>query len=142
MKRENSISWKGSKKISKQRKYRFNSPLHIKHKMLSSHLSKELRKKYSTRAMVLRKGDVVKVMNGDFRGKEGKVASVDTKKMKILVEGIQKSRKEGTKVNVALYPSKLMITSLNLDDKKRVKIIERKQKTIAKNKMTKQPEAK
>ncbi len=142
MKRENSISWKGSKKISKQRKYRFNSPLHIKHKMLSSHLSKELRKKYSTRAMVLRKGDVVKVMNGDFRGKEGKVASVNTKKMKILVEGIQKSRKEGTKVNVAFYPSKLMITSLNLDDKKRVKIMERKQKKIAKKEMTKQPEAK
>lgn len=51
--------------------------------------------------------------------------------MKVLVEGIQKSRKEGTKVNIKFHPSKLMITSLNLDDKKRAKILERKMKRTA-----------
>ena len=63
---------------------------------------------------------------GEFKGKEGKVALVDTKKMKVLIEGIQKSRKEGTKVNVRFEPSKLMITALNIDDKKRVKSLERR----------------
>lgn len=126
MKNKSSVSWKASKKIRKQRKYRFNSPLHIKHKMLASHLAKELKKKYNKRTLPLRKGDLVKVMQGSFKGKEGKVAMIDTKRMKVLIEGIQKSRKEGTKVNVSFHPSKLMITSLNLDDKKRAKILERK----------------
>jgi len=121
-----SKSWKKSKQRRKQRKYRFEAPLHIKHKMLAGHLSKELRKKYSRRALALRKGDTVKIMKGTFKGKEGKVAIVDTKKMKVFVEGIQKSRKEGTKVNVLLEPSNLMITALNLDDKKRSNILERK----------------
>lgn len=131
MKNKSSVSWKSSKKVRKQRKYRFNSPLHIKHEMLASHLSKELRKKYSKRALPLRKGDSVKVMRGTFKGKEGKIALIDTKRMKVLVEGIQKSRKEGTKVNIKFHPSKLMITSLNLDDKKRAKILERKMKRTA-----------
>jgi len=126
MKNKISGEWKGSKKARKQRKYRFNSPLHVKHKMISSHLSKELRKKYNKRAVPLRKGDTVKIMRGQFKGKEGKIAIINTKKMKVFVEGVQKSRKEGTKVNVLLEPSNLMILSLNLEDKKRVKILERK----------------
>lgn len=126
MKNKVSVSWKASKKIRKQRKYRFNAPWHLKHKMLASHLSKELRKKYNRRALPLRKGDVVKVMRGEFKGKVGKVALVDTKKMKVLIEGIQKSRKDGTKINLMFNPSKLLITSLNLDDKKRTKLLDRK----------------
>ncbi|MGB9708345.1 MAG: 50S ribosomal protein L24 [Candidatus Pacearchaeota archaeon] len=125
MKNKFSTVWKSSRKIKKHRKYRVNAPLHIKHKMLASHLSKELRKKYNKRAISLRKGDSIKVMRGEFRGKEGKVALVDTKKRKVFIEGIQKSRKDGTKVNVRFEPSKLMITALNLDDKKRVKSLER-----------------
>ena len=126
MKNKISSAWKGSKKIRKQRKYRFKSPLHVKHKLIAAHLSKELRKKYGKRAMPLRKGDSVKVMRGQFKRKEGKVAVINTKKMKVFVEGIQKARKEGTKINVLLEPSNLMILSLNLDDKKRAKILERK----------------
>jgi len=124
-KKKFSSLWKASKQPRKQRKYRYNAPLHIKHKMLAAHLSKELREKYKRRAIPLRKGDVVKIMRGEFKGKTGKVVLVNTKKMKVFVEGMQRTRKDGTKINVPLDPSKLQIISLNLDDKKRLESIEK-----------------
>lgn len=126
MKKKFSVAWKGSKKIRKQRKYRFEAPLHIKYNFLASHLSKELRKKYNKRSLPLRKGDTVKIMRGEFRKKEGKIAIVNTKKNIVFIEGMQKARKDGTKVNIPFSPSKLQIINLNLDDKKRLKLVERK----------------
>lgn len=122
-----SRSWKSSKNRRKQRKYRLNAPLHLRKKFLSAHLNKDLRKKYNTRSLSLRKGDEVKVMRGDFKGEEGKVNRIDTKNKKIYVEGIEISKKDGTKAFRPFKPSNLMITKLNTDDKKRLKnIIEEK----------------
>ena len=64
---------KGSKNRRKKRKYLANAPLHLRHKFLSANLNKKLRGKYGTRNVPLRKGDTVKIMNGEFKGKEGKV---------------------------------------------------------------------
>jgi len=128
MKQKWSKSWVSSKQPRKQRKYRANAPLHIKRKMIASHLSKELREKYKRRSFPVRKNDVVKILRGSFKGKQGKVSKVDTKKMKVYVEGIVRTKKDGTKVPVPLDPSNLMIVSLNLEDKKRVKALERKLK--------------
>lgn len=128
MKKKFSRAWKSSKQPRKQRKYRANAPLHIKRKMIASHLSKELREKYKRRSFPVRKNDVVKILRGSFKGKQGKVSKVDTKKMKVYVEGIVRTKKDGTKVPVPLDPSNLMIVSLNLEDKKRVKALERKLK--------------
>ena len=50
MKRKFSKSWKSSKQPRKQRKYSANAPLHLKRKLLSVNLSKELRKKYGKRS--------------------------------------------------------------------------------------------
>jgi large subunit ribosomal protein L24 len=121
MKSEFSTSWIGSRQIRKQRKFRFNAPLHLRHKFLSSNLSKELRKKHGKRNLPVRKGDEVLVMRGSFAKKKGKVLEVDLKRSKIAVEGINRSKRDGTKVNVLLDASKLQILSLNLDDKKRMK---------------------
>ena len=38
-----SSSWKGSKKPSKQRKYRYGAPLHVRRRFLSVHLTNELK---------------------------------------------------------------------------------------------------
>ena len=73
MKRKFSISWKGSKQPRKQRKYRANATLHIRHKMISSNFSKELKKRYGKRNFPIRKGDNVKIMKGEFKGKTGKI---------------------------------------------------------------------
>jgi large subunit ribosomal protein L24 len=36
----------------------------------------------------LKKGDTVRVISGEARGKEGKIVSIDTKKMRAIVEGV------------------------------------------------------
>ena len=121
-----SKAWIASKKPSKQRKYRENAPLHIVSKLMHVHLSKDLRKKYGRRAIGIRKGDTVKIMRGQFRKKTGKVADVSMIRKKVLIEGIQQIRKDGTKSFYPLEPSNLMIMSLELNDKKRKMKLEKK----------------
>lgn len=122
-----SKNWKRSKKPRKQRKYRYNAPLHIKNKFLSVHLSKELREKHKKRNMTARKGDKVKVLRGQFKGKAGKIDRVDLKNSKIYIVGIESTKKDGTKTFYPFEPSNLMIIGLNLDDKKRKEILKRKE---------------
>ncbi len=125
MKKLFSNSWIGSKQVRKQRKYRFEAPLHLSHHLVSATLSKELRKKYARRSIPLRKGDKVKIMRGSFFDKEGKVSSVDLKRKRIMIEGIQRTKKDGSKISVVFDPSNLMIKELALEDKERVKSLEK-----------------
>jgi large subunit ribosomal protein L24 len=125
MKKTFSKSWIRSKQPRKQRKYRANAQIHIRKKLLSVNLNKELRKKYGKRNFPLRKGDVVKIMVGEFKKKRGGVTLVDLKKLRVSIEGIQRAKKDGTKFNVWFNPSNLQIQELNLDDKKRVEAIKR-----------------
>lgn len=116
-----SSSWKSSEKARKQIKYRNNAPLHIKRKFLSVHLSKPLREKYNIRAIEVRKGDMVKVMRGEFKGKTAEVERVDVVHTKVYLKNIKIKKQDGSEVSIAFDPSNLMITDLNLDDKKRIK---------------------
>lgn len=120
-----SKSWKASIRPRKQRNYRANAPLHIKQKLVSVHLSKELRKKHGKRGIAARKGDKVKILRGQFRGKSGNITKVELKKSKIAVEGMENIRKDGTKTPYLFEPSNLMLTELLLEDKKRKKSLER-----------------
>lgn len=120
MKNKFSTKWKSSIKARKQRKYRANAPLHIKSRFMSSNLSKDLRKNYGLRSMEIRKNDTVKILSGKFKNKKGKVLSVDAKKEKVTIEGIQSTKKDGSKVAVPLHPSNLQITELNTEDRKRI----------------------
>jgi large subunit ribosomal protein L24 len=119
-------SWKASKQPRKQRKYRATAPLHVQQKFLSAHLSKELRDKHKLRNIVLRSGDKIKVMRGQFKGHTGKVEDVDTKLGKVTVAGAEITKKDGNKVKRWFQASNLMITELKIDDKKRNNILERK----------------
>jgi large subunit ribosomal protein L24 len=89
-------------------------------------LSKELRKKYGKRSASLRKGDNVRIMNGQFADQKGRILIVNTRKFKVYLEGIQRSKRDGTKVNVPIDPSNLQIIELNLDDKKRINALGRR----------------
>lgn len=119
MKQKFSKSWKTSKQPRKQRKYLANAPLHLRKKFVGANLSKELRKKYGKRSIPIRKGDSVKVMRGKFKGKQGKVTQVKLKTSKIIIEGIQIKKRDGSKVNAPMRPSNLQIIELNLEDRKR-----------------------
>lgn len=121
-----SKEWKASRKPAKQRKYRLKAPLHIKQKLLHSHFSKDLIKKYGKRSTSLKKGDRVKVMRGQFKKQEGKVEKIDLKNTSVFVSGVETTKRDGSKRMFALHPSSLMITELNLSDKYRQKILERK----------------
>ncbi len=124
-----SKSWNSSAQPRKQRKYRFNAPLHIRQKMVKAHLSKELRKKYGFRSIQLKTGDTVKVVRGQFRKKTGKVERADLKKNKVYVSGLETTKKEGTKAFYPVDPSNLVVMDLSaMDDKKRKKITERTKK--------------
>ncbi len=121
MKNKFKKSWKASRQPRKQRKYLAKAPLHIKKKFVSANLSEDLRKKYGTRNLSIRKGDTVKIMRGKFKGKRGKVTKVLLKTSKIIIDGIQIKKKDGSKIDVKMEPSNLQILELNLDDKKRIK---------------------
>jgi len=115
-----------SKKPSKQRKSLYQAPLHRKHKLLSAHLSKELRNQWNKRSIPTRKGDEVKVMRGKFKGTIGKISRVDLKKLKVYIENVKRKKVSGEEVFVPIHPSKLLIINPVMDDPKRKKVIDRK----------------
>jgi len=121
-----SKSWRASKNPKKQRKYIKTSPLHIKRSLVSANLSKTLREKHARRSLPVRKGDKVKIMRGQFRKIEGNITKVNLRKGKINIEGADHIKKDGSKASYPIHPSNIMITELNLDDKLRQKIFERK----------------
>lgn len=114
-----SKAWKKSKKPIKKRKYKRNAEYHLKSSFMSVNLSKELRAKYKTRNISIRKDDTVKVLRGSFKGKTGKVTGVDRKNYKIYVEGVDRNKQDGAKVLLAIDPSNCQAIDLNLNDKYR-----------------------
>ncbi|MCD6381895.1 MAG: 50S ribosomal protein L24 [Candidatus Aenigmarchaeota archaeon] len=126
MEKKFSKKWISSKQPRKQRKYRYNAPLHIRQKLVSAHLSKELRNELGIRSLPVRKNDRVKIMRGKFKGKEGNVTKVDLKKLKIYVDVAKVKKANGQEIEVPVDPSNVMIVGLNRDDKKRLKRIKKK----------------
>jgi len=114
-----SMNFKSSKQPRKQRAYRYNAPLHIRQRFAHVHLSKELSEKYKKKRLGLRKGDKVKVMRGQFKGKITVVEKIDLKKTKAILTGVELSKRDGSKTPYPVHISNLMLTEINLDDKKR-----------------------
>jgi len=110
----------------KQRKQLYNAPLHKRYKIFSAPLSSDLEKSHGISTIPVRSGDTVRIMRGERKGLEGKVAGVDRKKYRIFIEGVTREKVDGTAVPMPIHPSKVMITNLNLDDKWRREILKRK----------------
>ncbi len=117
-----------SRQPRKQRKKFFNLPLHLRWRLLTAPLSKELRKELGIKRLFVRKGDVVRIVRGDWKGHEGKVVEVDLKRGRIYVEGVTIRRADGTEVFYPIHPSKVVIVKLGEVDEVRRKIIERRRK--------------
>lgn len=107
-----------SKKPRKQRKFRYTAPLHTRRNFVNAHLSKELKTKEKKRSMAVRTGDKVKIMRGQFKGKEGIVKEVDLKKSIVFIEGITRKKMNGQEAFVPFDSSKLLITSLKEEPKR------------------------
>jgi len=108
-----------SKQPRKQRKARYNAAHHERGSLLHAPLSKELREKYNKRSVRVIKGDTVKVVRGDHSGTSGSVDIVVPKKARIIVDGVSVKKADGTEVPRPLDPSNVIITELNLEDKRR-----------------------
>jgi len=121
MKSNFSTSWKSSVQPRKQRKYRRNAPYHLRQSLLSTHLSAELRKQHGKRNIGLRKNDTVKILKGGHKGQSGKINSINTGKTAAYIDGIEATRRDGTKSLIPIQVSNLMITELEKGDSKRIK---------------------
>jgi large subunit ribosomal protein L24 len=124
-----SKKWISSTRPGKQRKYRYNAPMHVRQKFVSAHLSEALRNRFGKRSLPLRKGDEVKIMRGSKKGSKGKVDRINLRKSKIYVEGINVKKVDGSEVLISLEPSNLLIVEPKMDDKRRQMIVERSRKT-------------
>ena len=103
----------------KQRLARLRAPHHQARKQMASHLSEELLLKYNRRSATVIAGDEVRLLRGDHKGKTGKIVDVDVSVRKVVVEGITNKKADGTEVPLPVDPSNLVITRLNLEDKRR-----------------------
>lgn len=116
-----------SKLPRKQRLRLYAAPLHARHKHLAAPLSPELKQKYGSRSLPVRKGDKVKILRGDFIGLEGDVIEVDTKHYRVKVSGASIAKADGTEVPRSISPSSVIILKLT-PDKERDRIFERRSK--------------
>ena len=107
-----------SSKARTQRFNQANAPAHVKRKMLSAHLSADLRKEFGVRSARVCRGDTVVVLRGneDIRGIEGKVLNVYTKTGRVSIEGVTINQADGTAVERPIHASNLVIVKLNFDD--------------------------
>ncbi len=111
---------KKSYKPKKMRKRNFTAPKHKKSKMLSSHLSEKLSTELKCRSLAVRKNDIVKLIRGEFKGKEGKILRVDLEGHKIFVEKVIRKKSNGEEFEVAIDPSKVILVDLDKSDKRRL----------------------
>lgn len=113
---------------TKQRKKLFQSPNHLRRKLLSSPLSDDLFQKHGIRRLPLRVGDSVRIERGDFAGLEGKIERIDYGNRRIYVEGMTREKSAGVASKLTVHPSKVLVTNLNLSDKWRTGLLAEKGK--------------
>lgn len=106
------MSAKKSSQPRKTRKALYEAPLHVRQKLVSVHLSRELRKKLKKRSVPAHKGDKVLVLKGRFKKKQGAIAKVDLKKSLVFVEGILVKTQRGKENMAAIAPSTLVALEL------------------------------
>ena len=117
-----------SSKARVQRKNQANASAHVKRKMLSAHLSNELREKYGSRTARVCVGDTVIVVRGnsDIRNIEGKVLDVNTQTGRVSIEGITIKQADGTATERPIHASNLVIVKLNTEDPWRMDSLSKK----------------
>lgn len=98
-----------SRQPRKKRKALYEASLHEGRKLIRTHLSKELRAKFGTRSLCVKKGDKVKILKGKYAGISGKVTKVDLSDGQIEVEGAVTKKQGGKESFVRIMPSSTII---------------------------------
>ncbi|MDH3277437.1 MAG: 50S ribosomal protein L24 [Nitrosopumilus sp.] len=126
-------------KPTKMRNKLIYSASHVtKSKQISSPLSKELQKKYTKKSIRVVEGDNIKIVRGEFKGVDGKIAKISVQKSSISIEGVKKEKTKGDKFDVFVHSSNVIVTGLNSDDKWRISKLEGKKPSPKKNENSKE----
>ena len=96
----------------KNRRAHFAAPSHIRHRLMSASLSKELRKKHGIRSSPIRKDDEVIILRGTSRSTKGKVIQVFRKKWAIHIDKLTKNKANGAPYQIPIHPSNVSIIKL------------------------------
>lgn len=119
-----------SKSPGKQRKKLYNSPIHTNKNRLKCRLDEFLQEQYGLRSLVVKTGDLVKIMRGQFRDTEGKVIRVDYKDVQVFLDSATVTKADGKEVNIPIHPSNIKIVKLEMNDERK-QLIESKVMKIA-----------
>ncbi|MHA2026187.1 MAG: 50S ribosomal protein L24 [Candidatus Thorarchaeota archaeon] len=103
----------------KQRRRVRKAALHEKKNLLKCRLDEFLHEEYGLRSLVVKKGDLVKVMRGQFRDTEGKVTAVSHKTSRVFLDNATITKADGKEASVPVHPSNLMLVKLELDDERK-----------------------
>ena len=121
-------------KLAKTKNHRTHRAMNqILNKQICAPISKDLRKKYSRRNIRIMTNDIVRVMRGEYKGLTGKVTKISTETSGVAIEGNKKEKLKGEKIDVYIHSTNMIITSLNTDDKWRLKILEKMPKSKIKS---------
>ncbi|OAG30151.1 large subunit ribosomal protein L26e [Nematocida displodere] len=83
--------------------------------IMSSGLSKELREVYTFKTFPVTTGDEVVVMEGDLKGKTGKVIKVNRAIYKIFLDISYREKKNGQVARFGVHPSSVRITRFSME---------------------------
>merc|ERR1711948_163695 len=98
----------------KNRKAHFSAPSHLRYKLMSVNLNKELRSKHGIRSMPVRKDDEVTIVRGKNKGHSGKVTDVYRKRWCLYIEGLSKNKPNGQPIRVPIDASNCCMTKIKL----------------------------
>ena len=119
-----------SKSPGKQRKKLYSSPIHANKNRLKCRLDEFLQEEYGLRSIVVKTGDLVKIMRGQFRDTEGKVIRVSYTDVRVYLDSALITKADGKETNIPIHPSNPLLVKLELDDERK-QLIESKVMMVA-----------
>jgi ribosomal protein uL24 len=108
----------------RQRKAVYDASSFQRRVLMTVPLSRELRRRFHTRSVPIRKGDTVRVMSGSFIGREERVAKVDRGGYTVTLDNLTLKSGEAKLKPLAIRTSHLVLTKLNLADGWRREILQ------------------
>jgi len=114
-------------KARKQRPRMWHAPAHKRGKIMSSLVDAALREKNPNlpRSVPIHKGDEVRILRGDYKGKSGKVALVDRRDLLVEIEEITQEKMDKKPGRRPIHPSNLVILRFDERDERRRKRLAR-----------------
>jgi large subunit ribosomal protein L24 len=86
----------------KQRRQVKQNPTHARKSLLNCRLDEFLQEEYGLRSLHVKKGDLVKIMRGQFRDTEGKVIRVDHKNIRVHLDSATVTKSDGKEAKLEL----------------------------------------